>query len=86
MTDVDRLPVDGNICLIDADSLLYYEMGKPTLEEALYGIDERINNMLSACNTSQYVGFLTERNCFRYGVTSDYKGNRKGKQKPIIGL
>ena len=39
VTDVDRLPMT-NICLIDADSLLYYEMGKPTLEEAVYGIDE----------------------------------------------
>ena len=40
--------------------------------------------MLSACNTSQYVGFLTEKNCFRYGVAPSYKGNRKGKPKPIV--
>ena len=84
MSSIERLPRDGNICLIDADSLIYYEMHKPTLEEALYGIDERISHMLGACNTSQYVGFLTEKNCFRYGVTSNYKGNRKGKPKPIV--
>ena len=41
MSSIERLPRDGNICLIDADSLIYYEMHKPTLEEALYGIDER---------------------------------------------
>jgi hypothetical protein len=29
MSSVERLPPDGNICLIDADSLLYYEMDKP---------------------------------------------------------
>ena len=40
--------------------------------------------MLGACNTSQYVGFLTEKNCFRYKVTPGYKGNRKGKPKPIV--
>ena len=34
------------IALIDADSLIYFEMGKPTLEEALKGIDSRINQML----------------------------------------
>ena len=27
------------IVLIDGDSLIYYEMGNPTLEEALQGID-----------------------------------------------
>lgn len=84
MSSIERLPRDGNICLIDADSLIYYEMQKPTLAEALLGIDQRIATMLGACNTSQYCGFLTEKNCFRYGVTHDYKGNRKGKAKPIV--
>ena len=35
------------IALIDGDSLIYYEMGKPTLEEALQGIDNRITQMLN---------------------------------------
>ena len=30
---------DDKIALIDGDSLIYYEMGRPTLEEALEGID-----------------------------------------------
>ena len=30
---------DEKIALIDGDSLIYYEMGRPTLEEALEGID-----------------------------------------------
>jgi hypothetical protein len=82
MSNIERLPRDGNICLIDADSLLYYEMDKPTLEEAVYGIDERIGKMLYECNTSQLAGFLTEGKCFRYDVMDTYKGNRKGRPKP----
>ena len=46
MSGVERLPPDGNICLIDADSLLYYEMDKPTYEEAIYGLDNRIQQIL----------------------------------------
>jgi len=57
-------------------------MDKPTLEEAIYGLDERISNMLRACNTSKFAGFLTEGRCFRYKVTDNYKGNRKGRPKP----
>jgi hypothetical protein len=84
MSDVTRLPKDGNICLIDADSLVYYEMDKPTLELAIQGIDARIKNMLDVCNTTLFAGFMTEGRCFRYKVTSSYKGNRKGRPKPPI--
>ena len=82
--DIDRLPKDGNICLIDADSLIYYEMDKETYEEAVYGLDQRIQHILKQCNTSEYAGFLTEGRCFRYTVALDYKGNRKGKPKRPI--
>ena len=34
------------IVLIDADSLLYFEMGKDTLEEAIEGIDQRIEQIV----------------------------------------
>jgi len=83
--DVNRLPKDGNICLIDADSLIYYCMDKPTLEEAVYTIDKRIKKILDQCNTTLYAGFLTEGRCFRYKVAPSYKANRKGgRAKPII--
>jgi len=74
------------IALIDADSLIYYEMGKPTLEEALQGIDSRINQMLEMTQATQYAGFLTQGKCFRYAAakTKPYKGNRKYGDKPII--
>jgi 5'-3' exonuclease len=63
---------------------MYYEMDKPTLEDAIYGIDQRIATMLSECNTSKFVGFLTEGRCFRYEVADNYKGNRKGRAKPPV--
>jgi len=74
------------IALIDADSLIYYEMSKPTLEEALQGIDSRINQMLEMTQATQYAGFLTAGKCFRYAAakTKPYKGNRKYGDKPII--
>ena len=81
---VERLPKDSAICLLDADSLVYYEMDKTTYEEAVYGLDKRISHILEQCNTTKFAGFLTEGRCFRYTVAQDYKGNRKGKPKPPI--
>jgi len=84
--DILQIPDDGPVALIDADSLLYYEMGKPTLEEAIQGINNRLLHMLAMCGTSKYAGFLTLSKCFRYQVaeTKAYKHNRKGGSKPII--
>tara|TARA_R110002012_G_scaffold1455_13_gene6193 strand:+ start:350 stop:1096 length:747 start_codon:yes stop_codon:yes gene_type:complete len=74
------------IALIDGDSLIYYEMGKPTLEEALLSIDGRINQMFQVTKATKYAGFLTSGRCFRYDVAKSkpYKGNRKYSDKPII--
>ena len=72
--------------LIDGDSLIYYEMGKPTLEEALKSLDGRMHQMFNMTHATQYAGFLTAGKCFRYDVakTKPYKGNRKYGDKPII--
>lgn len=72
--------------LIDGDSLLYFEMGKPTLEEALTSLDGRIIQMLTQAEATKYAGFLTIGKCFRYkqAKTRKYKGNRKHGSKPII--
>jgi hypothetical protein len=79
------------ILLIDADSLLYYEMNSESLDEAIAGIDDRINAMLTAAKTNTYTGFLTLSKCFRYDIdnshvydSTPYKHNRKGGPKPII--
>ena len=74
------------IILIDGDSLIYFEMGKPTLEEAIDSLDGRIHEMMNRCGTTKYAGFLTIGKCFRYtqAKTKKYKGNRKKGIKPII--
>ena len=50
--------------LIDADSLIYFEMNKPTLEEAIAGIDDRIVNILKETKANDFAGFLTVGRCF----------------------
>jgi len=74
------------IALIDGDSLIYYEMGKPTLEEALESLDGRLHQMFEMTHATKYAGFLTQGKCFRYAAakTKPYKGNRKYGDKPII--
>jgi len=74
------------IALIDGDSLIYYEMGKPTLEEALQSLDGRLHQMFEQTEATHYAGFLTSGKCFRYAAakTKPYKGNRKKGDKPII--
>ena len=72
--------------LIDADSLIYFEMNKPTLEEAIAGIDDRLINMLKETKATHFAGYLTTGKCFRYSraETRKYKGNRKKTDRPII--
>ena len=74
------------IALIDGDSLIYFEMGKPTLEEALSSLDGRLHQMFEMTQATKYAGFLTQGRCFRYDAakTKPYKGNRKKGDKPII--
>ena len=74
------------IALIDGDSLIYYEMGKPTLEEALNSLDGRLHQMFEMTHATKYAGFLTAGKCFRYTAakTKPYKGNRKKGDKPTI--
>ena len=74
------------IALIDGDSLIYYEMGKPTLEQALESLDGRLYQMFEQTEATHYAGFLTSGKCFRYAAakTNPYKGNRKHGDKPYI--
>ena len=84
--NASELPTDGPVALIDGDSLLYFEMGKPTLEDAIDGLNQRLLHILNQCETARYAGFLTIGRCFRYKAakTKAYKHNRKGGSKPII--
>ena len=74
------------IALIDGDSLIYYEMNKPTIEEALESLDARLEQMFEQVEATEYAGFLTAGKCFRYAAakTKPYKGNRKYGDKPYI--
>tara|TARA_R100000908_G_C3752238_1_gene146746 strand:+ start:1828 stop:2583 length:756 start_codon:yes stop_codon:yes gene_type:complete len=76
----------NKIALIDGDSLIYYEMNKPSLEIALAGIDSRLRQMFEETKATHFAGFLTSGKCFRYNraKTRKYKGNRKHGDKPII--
>lgn len=81
---IERLPKGKAVCLIDADSLLYYEMGKGTLEEAMQGLDQRVTHILEQCNTDKYAGFLTHGKCFRYDVDPEYKANRTKSNRSVL--
>tara|TARA_R100000808_G_C2148797_1_gene157009 strand:+ start:175 stop:927 length:753 start_codon:yes stop_codon:yes gene_type:complete len=72
--------------LIDGDSLIYYEMNKPTLEEALESLDGRLQQIFEQTESTHYMGFLTAGKCFRYAAAKSkpYKGNRKHGIKPYI--
>ena len=72
------------VLLIDIDSIIYYEAFKEKLEWAIQGIDERMQRIFKETGTNKYIAFLTEGKCFRYAkaLSSDYKGSRKGKDKP----
>jgi hypothetical protein len=76
----------SKIALIDADSLLYFEMGKDTLEEAIEGLNNRIQEILIKTECDRYLGFLTRGKCFRYAIAKSkpYKHNRKHGSKPPI--
>ena len=86
MNSIERLPRDKNICLIDGDSLLYYEMDKPTLEEAIYGLDERISNMLRACNTSSLLVFLQKVGALDTKSLTTTKGTARGGQNLLRSM
>jgi len=77
---------DSKLCLIDADSLLYYCMGEETFEDCKIKLDNFILNILETCKTHRYVAFMTPYETFRrkVGVTKPYKGNRKGKKIPPV--
>jgi len=76
----------SKIVLIDADSLLYFEMGRDTLEEAIAGIDQRIEQIITETEADSCIGYLTLGKCFRYDIAKSkpYKHNRKGSMKPPI--
>lgn len=74
------------ICLIDADILLYKVAFSCESYPDFYIVKEMIYKelctVLAMNNTTKYIGFLTGRNNFRKIFYPEYKANRKDKVKP----
>lgn len=83
---------DKRLALIDADFFLYYcthnkkddsgEIQEKTFEEVCEEADVFLAKILTAVNTDEYIAAFTAGKSFRYSVYPDYKGNRKGFEKP----
>ena len=62
-------------------------MGKDTLEEAIEGLNNRIEQIVQT-ESDNYIGFLTRGKCFRYNIarSKPYKHNRKYGSKPLYTM
>ena len=70
--------------LIDFDVLVYracFACKDEPLGVVEEKIDEYVNDILKACGTKDFQGYLTGGTCFRREKYPDYKGNRK-QEKP----
>jgi 5'-3' exonuclease len=53
-----------------------------TLEECTKSTDKMIKDILKATSSTKYLLFLTVGKGYRYDIYKEYKGNRKGGEKP----
>lgn len=73
------------LAIIDADSLLYFNMGEDSIQECINGLLEAISDICVETGSTHYVLYLTGHDCFRYDIakTKPYKGNRRDEsEKP----
>ncbi len=75
----------SKLALIDGDSLAYYSMGYPTLEEGIQNIDNYISIILNACETEKYILFVSNKS-YRYQIADarPYKGKRKKSESILL--
>lgn len=77
----------NNLSIIDGDSIIYIacysKERQKSYEEVFKTIDDILFSICDQCNTTKYVGFLSQGS-FRYKLakTVPYKGNRKDFIKP----
>lgn len=74
------------IALLDTDIFCYRcaaASENDPVEIAIIRLDEMINRVLYELNTQDYKCFLGGKDNYRYDIYPEYKGNRKGKPKPI---
>ncbi len=79
------------IVLVDADTLAYkaaFSKESTGVGSAIDKIDsvvEKIKETVNPYLDSESIRFyLTGKGNFRYGIDKDYKGNRKGTEKPLL--
>jgi 5'-3' exonuclease len=71
------------VALIDADSILWScSYSNDNEVDVRYTIDDWLSDILLETDCNHYKLFLGGRNNFRYFIRSDYKANRKGRDKP----
>lgn len=70
------------ILLLDADSLIYICSVKDTLSECISEFDIRFDKILKSTEATEYIGYITYGNCFRYMISSTYKYKRKFSDSP----
>lgn len=75
--------------IVDSDFLLFVcsyskvDEELKTLEESLDKIDHYINQIFQETDADEYILCLTKNAFRRYNFYSEYKSNRKGKEKPL---
>ena len=69
------------ILLIDADSLLYMK-DQNELEDAIETLDSKIRNIIIESRVDEFILILTSYDNYRKEVNTEYKANRKDKEKP----
>lgn len=61
--------------LVDFDGLLYHA-SKETLEDSIFSLKDRVNNIIEKTNCDFWAGFVGGEKCFRYDIFPQYKANR----------
>lgn len=91
MQEGESVPSIGEvrkICLLDCDSVVWIvthnKKGEPekTLEEVKQKLDSFIQDIFSKTQSTHYIIFLTLTRSFRKNYYTQYKDNRKGREKP----
>lgn len=88
MQEGESVPGVKRVCLLDADSIIYIcthnKKGEPekTLEEVKNKLDAYVQDIFLKTESTHYLIFLTLTTSFRKNYYTEYKSNRKGREKP----
>ncbi len=73
------------LALIDADIIAYRCAASAEHNDepiALWRVNDLVRRILHETNATDYIGFLSGSDNFRYGIYPEYKANRKDKPRP----